>query len=68
MNGKVIVPESVILDLEFEYAKELLKALSTVLVEDEQLDFLSISNYDTVSKLVSALEAKLYTVKAGVEG
>ena len=67
MNGKVIVPESVNLDLDFEYAKELLKALSAVLVEDEQLDFLSVGNYDTVSKLVAALEAKLITVKEGAE-
>ena len=67
MNGKVIVPKSVILNLEFEYAKELLRELSVVLVEDEHLDFLSISNYDTVSKLVAALEAKLITVKEGAE-
>lgn len=62
MNGKVIVPESVILDLDFEYAKELLKALSAVLVEDEQLDFLSISDYDTISKLSASLEANIKTM------
>ena len=62
MNGKVIMPESVILNLEFEYAKELLKALSAVLVEDEQLDFLSISDYDTISKLSASLEANIKTM------
>lgn len=63
MNGKVIIHESVILNLEFEYAKELLRALSVVLVEDEHLDFLSVSNYDTVSKLVSSLETNIRTMK-----
>lgn len=63
MNGKIIIPGSVILNLEFEYAKELLRALSVILVEDEHLDFLSISNYDTVSKLLSVLEANIATME-----
>ena len=67
MNGKLIVPDSVILNLEFEYSKELLRALSVVLVEDEHLDFLSVSNYDTVSKLVSSLEANIRTMEGVVK-
>lgn len=62
MNGKVIIPESVILNLDFEYAKELRRVLSVVVVEDEHLDFLSCSDYQTVTEFLGVLGDKIKTM------
>ena len=56
MNGKVIVPQSVSLNLEFEYAKELCEALTIIVEADYEKDFLCYDNHDAVSKLKRTLE------------
>ena len=63
MNGKVIMPESVTLDLEFEYAKELCEALAIIIEADYEKDFLSYDNHDAINKLKMVLEENIKTMK-----
>lgn len=63
MNGKLIVPESVILNLEFEYAKELCDVLTSIDKADEERDFLSYEEHHVLSVLKEVLEANVKTMK-----
>ena len=66
MNGKVIIPESVILNLEFEYAKELCEALVIIVEADYEKDFLSYDGHDAISKLKRILEENIKTMEGVV--
>lgn len=63
MNGKVIMPESVILNLEFEYAKELCGVLTSIDKADEERDFLSYEEHHVLSELKVVLEANIVTME-----